>query len=313
MPDVTVADTIILAQQKLGDEAGELFTSAMLLPHLASAYRDLNRLLQGIEHPMARIVRCLQIPAFTSSCTFDYLVSANFYQAAVALDERQEDRSLTISTITGTGTDTVTITTSAPHLLAPGNIVALVQTGWRWLDGFVSVTTIPSSTQFTVRGTLAIGTITIGSVSIASNPFQPIKVVPYIQQWPSSPATRIEQVAFTENGITFWPCSTARQLRLVYESTAPEVTAGDLIGMDDAKDFLAIVAGAYAADAKGATTKYEKLSILAFGDGLNRSRPDGGVARALLQSAVRSMQQQQFARPRWRGQRIPINSLYPLV
>lgn len=315
MAYVTFTDVIALAQQKLGDEAGELFTSAMLVPHAGSAHRDLCRLLQGITSPKVRITRAIRIPANTSSVTLGFSALVPFqalgFQSLVSLADRQEDRTVVISSLAGTDTDIVTVGTLTPHLLVVGQTIALMQTGWRWLDGYATVTTVPTTSSFTVRGTLAIGATSSGIVSVASEAFQPVGVVAAIDQWPAAPVGRISQVALTENGLTFWPCTTARQMRIVYDADGGDITGSTIIDMDDAKDFIAVVAGAYAASAKGATNKYQELSVLAFGESLNRSRPDGGLARALLQSSVRALQQRQYARPPFRGVR-PSASVYPI-
>lgn len=315
----TIGDCIDLAQQKLGDESGELFTDAILRPHIISAFRDLGRLIKNVQIPRAKRIRYAQILANQSSFTFDWSPQASGpalpdFASQIAIEERAETSSYSISTISGTGSDSITITTSVAHGLTVGNMVALIGTGWRWLDGMHAVYSIPSSSSFTVRGTYAAGTTNVGVVSIGQDRFQPVSIEPWIRDYPQTLVNQLESVAVAENTLLFAPCNNNRQVRIVYNADADNLASdSDLIGWDDAIDFLAVVGGQYAASSKGAQGKADMLEVLAFGPSRNRTNPDGGLARALLADAVRSEQQQQWARPTWRQRRYPLGTPYPFV
>jgi hypothetical protein len=318
----TIGDCVTLAQQKLGDESGELFTSAILLPHLLSAFRDLGRLMKNLQVPQSKRVRFAQILANQSSFTFDKSSSTpsgahaalSQYSSSIEISERSETESYSISAISQSGSDLVRITTSAVHNLSVGQVVMLIGTGYRWLDGAASVYNIPTSSSIEVRGTFTptSAAAAAGTVSIGDGTFQPVQVVSVIQDYPSEPVGQIEVVALTENTLQFPPCSNNRQLRVMYNASADQLSSvSDLIGWDDAIDFLAVVGAGYAASAKGAQGKAEMLEQMAFGPTRNRTNPDAGLARALLADGVKASQSQQWARPTWRARRLPIGLPYP--
>lgn len=313
----TLLDTITLAQQKLGDESGELFTSALLLPHVLSAFRDLGRLMKNLQIPQSRRVRFAQISPNQSALTFDFTsFTTPDYASTIEIGDRPETLSYVIGVIAGSGTDTITITTTVPHTLTAGQVVMVIGTKWRWLDGAHSVYQTPTSSSFTIRGVLATGSDNVGLVSVGGGGFQPVQIVSQIDDYPTTPLGWIEVAAINENTLRFPPCSTSRQLRISYNASADDLSStSDLIGFDDAIDFLAVVGGGYAASAKGAQGKAEMLEEMAFGPqgpgGRDRTNPSGGLARALLADAVKAMQHQQWARPPFRPRRVPIGYPYP--
>jgi hypothetical protein len=319
---VTIANCITLAQQKLGDEGGELFTSAILLPHILSAFRDLGRLMKNIEIPQSKRVRYAQILANQSSFTFDRSSSIPSgapaalpnYSSTVEIAERAESESFTISAISGSGSDLVQLTTSIVHDLVVGQVVMVVGTGYRWLDGAHSVFSKPTSSSITVRGTFTPTSVAAaaGVISVGNGIFQPVSIDSVIRDYPLNPVNQIAVVSINENTLNFSPCNNNRQLRVMYSASADQLSAtSDLIGWDDAIDFLAVVGAGAAASAKGAQGKAEILEQMAFGPSRNRTNPDGGLARALLADGVKAMQHQQWARPTWRARRYPLGLPYP--
>lgn len=290
-----VSDVLSLAKSQLGDDSGQLFTNTVLLPHYQSAFRELWRVMASVGIPRVLRVGFYTLPAHTSY--FDPATAGiTDLSEPEWLYERDGGTSVSITGITAATSPTVT---AAGHPFATGNyaVISGPITGLSGATGQFAVT-VTSSSQFTLNGAITTGAWSAGgTASLATTDWSDVGPPVSSITAQTTEAGNINQWAWLEGKIQLTPCSSARQLRIMYWSSgAAPTTTSDPVGIDDSLDFLAARTAGLAAESRGAIDRGKTLNAYAIGMNL---KPDGsdGLLNQFLVSHVRGMQRQRWIRP----------------
>lgn len=280
---------------------GEVFTNTILEAPFQMSYRELFRAMQGLANP--RVVReaYYDLPVNTG-----YLSPATAFITDMGEVESVEERgALTSVSITGAtaGSGFVTIAATA-HPFATGNVaVVFGVTGMTGLTGQWGVTKVDAN-SFKINGAVGIGAyVSGGTATLSTDSFTPM--VPVERITDSTGATDTLGIfAWFEDAFHFPICTTIRELRIVYLSSASTVVgASDTTGVDDSLDFLAIRTAGLAASSRGARDRAGELNMMALGQN-GQADGTGGILRELIAVAVRALQANPVRRPPFR-QRFP--------
>lgn len=180
--------------------------------------------------------------------------------------------------------------------------------------------TVPSSTTIRLMGCTATGTwASGGSVSDSTEIWpqvpnvQPVMDLPQLSS--SATATQLTAWTFLAGKIRFIPCSTARQIKLLYDiSTSCPTSITASTGIDGSLNFLADYTAGLALVVRGQSSAAERCFVRACGNPTGDTRDgNGGHLGTLLQSQIRQLQlsTERYQLPRWRAPRNRGNSVAP--
>ena len=313
MPDATVQQVLDDVRSHLADNAisgGEIYTNTVLLPFFQMAYREMFRVMQTIQLPRVQTTAYYNLPAQTG-----YLDPSTAGISDMGepweMGERQVTSALSVSAISITSS-VPTLTTAAHGLTDGDRIVVYKAGGVTGVNGLWAVN-VTSSTQFELNGAVAVGTYTSGGVASTSDEdFQDIRFVDEIDDTEGDLPDRLRIVAWVGDVFRFVPCSQIRQLRIRYISSgnAPTLVT-DSVGLDDAKDYLAVRTAGLACASKGAPSRASELNTMALGPKQVEADASGGLLRQLMLAGVLQMQSQRPIRmPPFRQVRSNVPEIY---
>lgn len=289
MPTCLLSDIFNDVRGLLSDTqivGGESFTNTYLPVHFAEPYRTMYGRFVGSSKRVQRVIY-LVLPANTSvvvPSTFNLLDMAE----PVMVEERLAPNAIAI---TSTNTATPIQVTATGHGLSTGSrgtVSAVASTSAPWGNWFV---TVVDANNFTLNGSASDGVAgTGGSFYPETN-----------QEW--SEVSPIDLTAGGNDGIPmstlgtylwinemlqFRGCTSPTQLRITYNAsgTAP-TNPNTVIGVDNARDFLAYATAANAARSKGWAEQYQWLQMRAYG---NQDNPDDGLLEIFWRGQVLGLQ-----------------------
>ena len=313
----TVSDVYDAARSKLGDESAGLYTDTVLLPSVKSAYREFVRLLRNIGSPQIRSLLYYDLAPNVSTIDFvrEPLIGIpgiNFIERidfrTFAATERSQVAGITLPTST-----TVNLNTQSTHPLQAGAQIMFSCSkelcGVNFVNGLFTVSSVPDNLHlvFGLVGFPPVGGYIVNSafVSWPSTDFTPMAEADILS--PIRPLFDSQRYySLLNNQLTVQPSTTWRQLRMkVFRSGDTLVSGSDEILFDDALDFLAARTAALAASGKGAPNKYAILQAEAYGENGDISEPTGGLAKQILNTAIKQLNTRQNKRPRYRQIKSP--------
>ena len=317
----TVSDVNVAARARLGDENAGLFTDAILLPSVKTAYREFCRLLRNLGSPQIRSVVYYDLQP-NVSC-IDFVREPNIGLPDILFIDRIDWRSLSASNripisaiaVTSPTTGQITLTTGSAHGRSVGDRIMLALSkpvnNVRWTNGLFNVIGVGDSTHITTglfhitAADASAYTANSAYVSYSGDDFKPLGEAQILSPLVGSPMLT-KYYSLQNNQLTLQPDSNWRQLRLSVLRSGDTLTGNsDEILFDDALDFLAARAGAIAAEAKGAPNKYAALMAEAYGQGGDISNPVGGLAMQILNTAIKQLNTRARLRPRYRQIKSP--------
>lgn len=292
MAQPTLTEIYAQARSKCGDTevaGGQIYTDALLLPHIQEATRALWRGLRNLAVPRVKRTVYYTLPANTSFFSPTILMS-DFSEPADMVAQRGGLTSVAVSNAVQSGNNFV-VTTAVDHNLATGDMVVLEQIGAvRWANVLAPVI-VNSSTQFTINGLLTeVAYSSGGYVVTSNNQFEDIPWADRLLSSTTQATPGLGVCVYANRAFQFSPSSDDRQIRLQYWSSVVVPTSGsDVIAFNDCIDFVAIYAASEASESQGAATRAAKLKVQAVGPSYDNGII-GGELRSLMSSAVRQMQ-----------------------
>lgn len=276
MADCTVAQVMSDAAALVGDEAMEQFTSAVQLPWFGFAFRELYDICQRWRLPMGKREAYGLVPAYTNVIAPSQMGITDMGEP-IALWERSGATALAITG--ATNATPIEITTSVAHGLSTNaevditGVVGAVGANGNW---FITVT---GATTFTLNGSIAGGVYSSGGSVLSSS-----------QKW--DPVTEVDSLPDTEPDATlrFWKwendrlyfvgASQVTELKLSYTTSGAAPASGN-IGVDNARNFLALRTASLLADNYDMLQRAKTLKEESFGPSMT---PDGtgGALRNLV-------------------------------
>ncbi len=288
-----VSEVYLGARSVLGDtktSAGEVFTDAILQPHLQTAFSELYRAMQQVQSPRLRQENYFNVPSLTG-----YVDPATAFMYNVgeleSVEERGNVTAWAISNaVPGSGICTITSATTTLTSGAQG-VVYGVGGITDDVNGIWTVTVnSPTSTQ--LNGCAATGAYTSGGVlSFSSEEFQVVSPVQRLDWVDRNPSDTFQRYAWERDILRFPPANNVRQIRVVYSLSgdAPTTTTAS-IGIDDSLDFLKYRIAGLAGPAKGMMARAELYRNIAVGPRWESEGIEGGILDQLLNSGVRNLQ-----------------------
>lgn len=286
----------------LGDDAGRVFTNAILLPHFNKANRTLVRSLASLGSLRYQREVYYNLPANTG-----YLLPSQFGVADFMEPRKIEQRgSLTTFAvlIALNNTNFVRLTTTAPHTLQTGQQVTCQGiVGMTGTEGMWGIS-VPANNQIDLLGAVGVGTYASGGVvTYTQEEFQPVDKTETIEQFQAVGA-QLCSYSWFDNALHFVPATTDRQLRIIFWASGPDISStAASVGVDDVRDLLATLTAGYAARSRGATDKATSFLMEALGQDMNPDEPDG-----MLLQAIRVAIRQQQAIPPSQRRRAPFRN-----
>lgn len=274
MAQETLQNVFDAARSWLADNiavsAGESYTNALLQPHFATAYRKLYDAMGNLGS--FRVVRFFyyNLPAYTTM-----LVPVAIGVTDMAEPNTVAERGgVTSVAITSTNTATpIQVTTAAPHNLASNSsdivISGVASTTSPWGRWFV---TVVDPTNFTLNGSVSDGNAgTGGTVSVATEKFSELSSLDEATDRDLS--DHLQDYQWEESVLKFRGATQLRQIRVEYTAsgTAPS-SAGTVIAIDNALNFLGCYTAALACGSRGWTQMRDYLRDLSLGPGADGSK-----------------------------------------
>lgn len=280
---VTQCETRIKAL--LRDTAGDVYTSAVLLPFIQQTVDELFAAYRKVGNPRVIRVSYPLLPADTSALKPVTAGIADMGEP-ISVGWRENVTTYTVSGCTTASPPVVT--TSAAHGRATGDIMTLNRIGGMPETSGMWAITVTAADKFTPNGCVGVGTFSAGGGDVAvysAELFQPFDARRFVDQMSGSE----REYAWREDHFWFVPSPRQRQLQIRYYSSATVPTAGgDVIDVDDAINFIALRAAALACST-AAPTISDRMNLQACG---RTGIPDGtgGALHGILQEGARSMQ-----------------------
>jgi hypothetical protein len=309
MSECTVQNALDDARARLNDTAvagGEIFTNAVLIPHLQPTYRELFDAMSVAQS--SRILRVVywNLPANTTLLDPVGTMGLLDFSEPQFLEERG---SLSTAAIASTNTATpIQVTTSAPHGLVTGAdiiISGVSGTTAPWGRWFA---TVLSPTTFTLNGSVSDGAAgTGGTVTWSTEKFTGVD--PITEMTDRDLSDHLLDYFWDEGALKFRGATTTRQLRITYTASgnAPTLST-QTIGIDNCLNFLGCRTAGRAANAKGWYQMADRLNREALGPQMEADG-SGGLLRNFLATQVRSMQRKQIRRKPFRRTRNNFDSV----
>lgn len=291
----TLTEVYEQTRWKCGDTevaGGQIYTNAILLPHIQEGTRALWRGLRNLAVPRVRRTFYYTLPANTAVFYPSAALITDLSEPSGPVSQRGAVTSVAVSAAVLSG-GSLAVTTSGAHNLVTGNIVVLEQLGGLNGANVLCSITVTSPTQFTANGVSTTGTYTSGGyVTTSQNEFSDLVWATQLPTSTTQNTTGLDLCVYAGGFFQFIPSNDARQIRISYWSSAQVPTAGtDQIGFNDCIDFIAIYAAAEASRSQGATQQYLTLREQAVGPEFTRG-VYGGEMRQLMSAAVRQIQNQ---------------------
>ncbi|NBW07808.1 MAG: hypothetical protein EBR82_07255 [Caulobacteraceae bacterium] len=268
---------------------GQIYTNALLLPHIQAACRELWRGMRTLAVPRVSRTFYYTLPANTSVFYPSTALITDFSEPSGPVSVRGSLTSIGVAAATQ-ASGFLDITCTGIHGLSTGAVVVLQQLGGLNGANVACTVTASSASQLFANGLVTTGTYTSGgNVVTSQNEFGPLP-------WASAlPATTqavdgISSVVYQDGFFQFMPSTTEQQIRVPYWSSAAVPTTGtDTVAVNDCIDFLSQFAGSKACKAQGANDRAASLWEEAVGPAYT-SGVIGGSLRQLLVTAVRQIQ-----------------------
>lgn len=297
----TLTELYESTRAKCGDtevSGGQIYTNAVLLPHIQEAVRVMWRGLRNLAVPRVHKVFYFTLPANTSILHPSTALITDFSEPAGLVSARG---GITSAAVTGAtpGTSSLSVTCSGGHGLTTGNSVVLQQLAGLNGANVLCAVTVSSSTVFTANGVVATGTYTSGGTVVTSqNEFAQLVLVRELPASSTQVSAELSMYVYQEGVFRFIPASNDRQVRVPYWSSATVPSTGsDQVGFNDSIDFISIYAAAEACSSQGADARYAKLMNQAVGPNFSA----GGYGGELRQLMVAAVRQRQLENPYSRG------------
>lgn len=265
---------------------GEIFVNSFLPVHFAEPYRTMYGRFMGSTKRVQRVAYIV-LPAVTS------VVIPSTYNLTdlgepVMVEERQAPVSISI---TSTAANTPITVTAPGHGLITGSrgtVSAVANTSAPWGNWFV---TVVDANNFTLNGSASDGTAGTGGFFYPETNQEWSEVSPIDLTAGGNdgiPMSTLGTYLWINEMFQFRGCTVATQLRITYNAsgTAP-TNPNTVIGVDNARDFLAYGTAANAARSKGWWDQYERLHMRAYG---KQDNPDDGLLEIFWRGQVLGMQ-----------------------
>lgn len=299
------------ARETLGDtevSGGQLWTDERLQEHAGAAYEAMYRALSMHGSKALRRTAYYNVPASQSYLTPAQMGLTNFSEPK-AIYERLVN--LAVSPNSGTPGDAyLTLGFATAHGFVDGqSVVVYGMQGISEDANDMWAVAAPTTATLRLMGCRAAGTFASGAVvSDSTEAFPSLPMAPYndILDYPTTPGSQLTKWTWEKGVIRFWPCSTARQIRLIYTlSGAPPSDAAASMGVDDSLDFLANFTAGLAVRSKGMGTTAATLLARACGNPTGDcSRANAGLLGELVRHDVKNLQVTgSFQIPRFRPKR----------
>lgn len=282
-----VSDCLNDARSMLGDDSGQVYTNAILLPHFNKANRTVIRAMAGLgdQHFQREVFYVL--PLNTS-----YLLPVTFgvadFMEPIRMEQRGNITSYAVSAASNIANG-VRLTTATHTLTSGAQITCNGITGMSGTNGMWGID-VPDTTHVDLLGAVGVGAyVSGGAVVFSMDEFAPLDATNTIEQF-QAVSTILPVYTWSDNAFRFVPATVDRQLRIVFWASGPDITATtQSVLVDDMRDILATLAGGYAARSRGATDKAQMLLSEALGPNQNEDSPDGLLLQK-IRTAVRGMQ-----------------------
>jgi hypothetical protein len=247
----------------LGDtqvSGGGLYTAAFQAPNLDRAYGEMFTRLKVMSAQRVQREGFYVLPAYTGTFVPSLAGLTNF-GGPVEIRERGSATTYAVSAATPSSPSAglLTLTVAAiPATIATGQIVDVY--GLLGISDDVNdswAITVNSTTSVSLNGCAASGTWTSGGQLVISTEqwSEVLDVRANTDNFPTSPNSALGLYCWQKGNVRFPICSTAREIRLIYNlsSSLPVATqtANDTMGVDDCLNFLAARTAQYCAESKG--------------------------------------------------------------
>lgn len=270
MPTCTLENVFSDVRGILSDtqiSTGEIFTDTYLPPHFAEPYRSMFARLLGSSKRIQRVIGVV-LPINQT-----VLIPSTYNITDLSEPELVEERPAP-SAIAVTSTDTSTpinVTTATPHGFTVGSVVegflsGVSGTSAPWGNWFVTST---GASTFSLNGSASDGNAGTGGNFYVENNLAWSEVSPtdFAMSLDGQPQSTLGVYLWINEMFQFRGAAQATQLRITYyASGAPPTNVNTVIGVDNARDFLAYATAANAARSKGWITQFEVLRDKAYGD-----------------------------------------------
>lgn len=314
MPNLTVANVITSVRDKLGDNtgvtAGRVVSDSELLSFLQSALLEFRQITRhwGTAY-FARRTLFLHIVPNVSL----YPIDAYNQLADVSLVEEVWERKVeswqNITDVDATaGAELATVTVAANHGRSVGDVVQIVGSEHKWLNGLQIIALVPSATSVTFMGvrplTVSSSASTAARMLYSVGPWNPVGVNSrYIAA--DTPVEGIPYITLEDNGIRFSPVLSERVLQLralIGIESVPQTT--DVLIYPESQEYLALKVAILAHSSKGGNPeRIQALSNQLYGANGDAANIVGGAALLLLRGIALQGQQVRRVRPRFRPPR----------
>jgi hypothetical protein len=284
--------------------AGESYTNAVLQPHFATAYRKMYDAMANLGSAKIRREFYHLLPAYTT-----LLVPSAIGVLDMEEPEFLSERgSVTAQTIGSTNTASpiqVSLTGHGYSNYADVIVSEVAGTQAPWGRWFI---TVVDANNFTLNGSVSDGNAGTGGVaSTSSTKFTEMDALDSLTDRDISDALR--DYTWEENVFKFRGCTQPVQLRVQYvASGTPPTNTSTTIGVDNCLNFLGCYTAALAAGSKGWDSMFNKLNILALGQGTRDG--SGGFLRDFTNIQVKKMQRTQRRRRPFRKKRTQFDYLW---
>lgn len=287
MPEVTVADVLKDAAALLGDPTATVFTAEDLMPFFGMAFREISSLVQRWGLPQAEQTAYYLIPAYSSRFVPAQVGIADFGEP-IEIAERGNVTAVPITLISDTTPMAVTLDGVAPQtnseVFISGPMTPAAAVGrWFW--------TKTGASAGTLNGSIAAGEFS-GDATLQTSNEKWIPVVPVEDLPQVDPGDALRMWSYEDDTIEFPGATTARQIRLKYESSGVAPASGT-IGFTKARDFLSVRTASLMAPTRQAVTDGANLKEQALGPS---GEADG--TGGLIRQVVLPMLLEQQKRPR---------------
>ena len=289
----TLTEIYEQTRSKCGDtevSGGQIYTNALLLPHVQEAVRVLWRGLANLGTPGVRRTFYYTLPANTSIFYPSTAGITDFTQPSGAIAQRGSITQVAITGAVAAATG-LQVTCGSAHSLTTGNVVTLEQIGGLYGANILATVTVSSPTVFIANGVVVSGAYTsVGYVSTSTNEFVDVPQGLALPAASNQSNTELSGVIYQEGRFQFNPATAASQIRIAYWSSGKVPASGsDQIPVNDCIDFVSVYAAAEASKSQGANDRYAMLHEQALGPSYSEG-VFGGEMRQLFSSAVRQLQ-----------------------
>jgi len=299
---------------------GQMFTDAILNEPINTAYRVLIDNLMRTDDRHPRRMAYYNLPAYTTSITPEDMGIANMggpkelWHRSVGVTWEATIEAFNAATKTAPSSVDLTLTGGVGDLSTGDQVVAFnfdsavtqdINDMWRVevVDGNTIRLLGCSAADATGAG---VGTIGVISNSPEAFPAQPNSdLLLEIQDDPGDARSILSSWCFKDGRFRFPPCSTARQIKVLYLiSGKPPDNLAQSFGVDNSLNFLASYAAGLAANARGTTGTAERIFTLAVGNPSgDPGDGDGGFLGQYLRPQVKIQQNVRVVMPPFRQKR----------